>query len=150
MLRYYIKFSYNYNPVTDSEYYKIVAEEMLIDLMRWKSSLKKAKICISAKEELTIDELKQIIKYLWESSFSRYTGSYRGFDYKNIKPNSFIVDIERVEEKYIIETSLSIPNISDKIIECYTECDNTNILTIDDKYKALYRKYIQTIADCLQ
>lgn len=148
MLRYYIEFKYVYDPINDSEYYKQSAEKAVNWLMRYTTN-KYNKICISVNEELTTQELKDIIKYLWESEYSNWTGSYNGFDYKRIEPRSFKVKIEKVKEKNICETTMDVCKISNKIVECFAEQDGRNIFEVYDSWKSNIEKEIKTIEDCL-
>lgn len=148
MLRYYIEFEYVYDAVNDSEYYKQSAEKAVNWLMRYNGN-KYNKICISVKEELTTQELKDIIKYLWESEYSKWTGSYNGFNYKRLEPRSFKVKIERVEEKDMCKTAIDVCKISNKIVECFAEQDGRNIFEVCDSWKSNIEKEIKTIEDCL-
>lgn len=155
MIRYYIEFNYVYDPVNDSEYYKYSAENIINSLMRYKNKwcehdgCDHGKICISANEELTTQELKDIIKYLWESAYKEWTGSYNGFEYKKLESRSFKVKIERVKEKDICQTTIDVCKISNKIIECFAEQDGRNIFEIYDSWKSNIEKEIKTIEDCL-
>lgn len=154
--RTYIRFTYKYNPLKDSEYYTAAAYIFNRGLMKKldNESPKKAndsfgELCVSTKRKMSIDEMKQIVKYLWENEMSKSIGSYNGFRYKDLRPDSFEVSVEEVEEGDICQTSIDICNLSDNIIEFFAMQDINRIFNKWDDRKREIEKNIKTVADCL-
>ena len=106
-------------------------------------------ICISTKSQMTIEEMKKVIKYLWESVINNENGCYGGFYYKDLRPGSFTVSIQEVSGKHILQTAQEVCELSDNIIECFAMQDTNRVLDVYDTRKQEIEKNIKTVADCL-
>ena len=155
-MRTYIRIKYKYDRVYDSECYKEAALLINRCLMRKLDSEtpKKAneswgEIVICTKRRLSISEMKEIISYLWKSVMKVSTGCWDGFYYKDLRPNSFDVSIEEVDDKNLLETAREIIALSDNIIECFAMQDMNRVFNTYNERKQEIERNIKTIADCL-
>ena len=155
-MRTYIRIKYKYNRVYDSECYKEAALIINRGLMRKLDSEtpKKAneswgEIVVSSKRRLSISEMKEIIGYLWNSTMKDATGSWDGFSYRDLRPNSFEVSIEEVDDKDLLQTARDIIALSDNIIECFAMQDMNRVFDTYNERKREIQSNIKTIADCL-
>lgn len=139
MIRTYIRIKYEYSPIYDSEYYKeaarIINRCLMGKLDNDKENDSYGEIVVSSKNFLSLDEIKKIIKYLWESVINNAKGSYYGFDYKNLRPESFKISIQESEDNHICKRSVDIVNISENIIECFSMVDMNRIFDVYDSRK---------------
>jgi len=155
-MRTYIRLKYKYNPVKDSEYYKDAAYIINRGLMRKLDSEDPVKangswgeICVVTKKQMPITEMKDVIAYLWHSIMKQATGSYCGFEYKDLRPESFEVSIEEVFDKDLLATAKDVIAISDNILECFAMQDINRVFDTYNRRKDELEKSIKTIADCL-
>lgn len=155
-MRTYIRITYKYDRVYDSECYKEAALVINRGLMRKlgsetpkKANESHGEIVVSSKQRLSISEMKEIIKYLWTSIMKRATGCWDGFYYKDLRPNSFEVSIEEVDDKDLLQTAREIINLSDNIIECFAMQDMNRVFNTYNERKKEIERNITTIADCL-
>ena len=155
-MRTYIRIKYKYNRVYDSECYKKAALVINRDLMRKldsetpeKANESWGEIVVCTKRRLSISEMKEIISYLWNSIMERATGSYMELRYRDLRPNSFEVSIEEVDDKNLLPTARDIIALSDNITECFAMQDMNRIFDVYDERKQEIERNIKTIADCL-
>lgn len=141
-MRTYIRIKYKYNRVYDSECYKEAALIINRALMRKLDSEtpKKAndshgEIVVCTKRRMSISEMKEIISYLWKSTMKDATGCWDGFYYKDLRPNSFEVSIEEVDDKDLLQTAREIINLSDNIIECFAMQDMNRVFNTYNERK---------------
>ena len=146
--RYYIDIEYVYNRIEDSVAYSEAATYMENVIMRRTDSTKRAKFCVTAKEALTIQELKNIVKKMW-SIVSESTGGMNGFTYKRLRPDSYKVNINVAMEDDWCYTAMDIIRSSNKIVECFSGQDTRNIFCRSDNEHDKIHAEIKTIADCL-
>lgn len=155
-MRTYIRFKYEYNPVKDSEYYKHAAYLIKRSLMRKfdsedpiKANDSFGEICVSTKVQMTVNEIKKIVAYLWSSTISQATGSYNGFMYRDLRPESFTVSVEEVWDKDLLQTAKDVIAMSDNIVECFAMQDINRVFNTYNSRKRLFETSMKTIADCL-
>lgn len=152
-MRTFFRFRYEQNKVKDSPYYSTCAQIINRNLMRKldNESIQKAndswgEIVIASKAPLTIEEMKNIVKYLWTSVIEKATGCYNGFYYKDLRPESFSVSIAEEEP---LETAKQVEAISDNILACFSIQDMNRVMACYDKRSQYIENNIKTIADCL-
>lgn len=155
-MRTYIRIKYKYDRVYDSECYKEAALIINRGLMRKldsespeKANESHGEIVVSSKQKLSISEMKEIIRYLWTSIMKNATGCWDGFYYKDLRPNSFEVSIEEVDDKDFLQTARDIIDLSDNIIECFAMQDMNRVFHTYNERKREIESDIKTIADCL-
>lgn len=155
-MRTYIRIKYTYDRAYDSECYKEAALIINRALMRKldsetpkKANESHGEIVVCTKQPLSISEIKAIVKYLWHSVVDKATGCWDGFYYKDLRPNSFKVDIEEVSDKDLLKTARDIISMSDNIIECFAMQDMNRVFSVYDARKREIENNIKTIADCL-
>lgn len=156
-MRTYFRTTYKYSEVYDSPIYKEAALILNRELMMKLSSIppKEAnesfeEICIVHTEQLTIEEMKEIVAYFWNRTISRATGCLNGLWYKDLRPNSFEVRIqEQIEENAVIEKRTELHSKNNKIIECFAMEDMNPILLYYNERQREIESQIKTVADCL-
>jgi len=156
-MRAYIRFKYKYNPIKDSEYYKIAAYMINRSLMRKFDSEDPVKandsfgeICVVTKRQMPIPEMKNVVSYLWRSTMKKSTGSYNGFQYRDLRPESFGVSIEEVFDEDLLATAKDVIALSDNILECFAMQDINRVFDTYNSRKKEIENSIKTIADCLE
>lgn len=155
-MRTYFRTKYKYNRVYDSECYKEAALIINRELMRKldSESAKKAndswgEIVVSTKHKMSISEMKSVVAYLWKSIMKNATGCWDGFSYRDLRPNSFEVSIEEVDDKDLLQTTKDVIALSDNIIECFAMQDINRVFNTYNERKREIERNIKTIADCL-
>lgn len=155
-MRTYIRIKYKYNRIYDSECYKEAALIINRSLMRKLDSEtpKEAndsfgEIVVCTKHRMSISEMKGVVSYLWNSIIKSSTGCWDGFYYKDLRPNSFEVSFEEVDDKDLLETAREVINLSDNILECFAMQDMNRVFNTYNERKKEIEKYITTVADCL-
>lgn len=155
-MRTYIRIKYKYNRAYDSECYKEAALIINRNLMRKLDSEtpKKAndsygEIVVCTKHRMPISEMKSVVRYLWNSVMKSATGCWDGFYYRDLRPNSFEVSFEEVDDKDLLETAKEVINLSDNILECFAMQDMNRVFNTYNERKREIEKYITTVADCL-
>lgn len=155
-MRTYIRIKYIYDRVYDSECYKEAALIINRGLMRKLDSEtpKKAndsfgEIVVCTKHRMSIDEMKSVVSYLWNSVIKDATGCWDGFAYKNLRPDSFKVSFEEVDDENLLETAKEVINLSDNIVECFAMQDMNRVFNTYNERKKEIEKHITTVADCL-
>ena len=155
-MRTYFRIKYKHDKIYDGEYYKDAALIAARGLMRKldDESPKKAndswgEIVVSTKQPMTINEMKSVIAYLWNSFMKNATGAYCGLRYRDLRPNSFTVSIEEVADKDLLLTAREVIALSDNIIECFAMQDMNRVFNTYNDRKQTIEKHIKTVADCL-
>ena len=156
-MRTYFRTKYKYNRVYDSECYKEAALIINRALMRKLDSESPKKtndswgeIVVSTKHQMSISEMKSVIAYLWTSVMKQSTRCWNGFSYRDLRPNSFEVSIEEVNDEDLLQTAKDVIALSDNIIECFAVQDITRVFNAYNDRKREIERNIKTIADCLQ
>lgn len=155
-MRTYIRIKYKYDRVYDSECYKEAALIINRNLMRKldsespeKANESYGEIVVCTKHRMSINEMKGVVSYLWNSVMRSATGCLDGFYYKDLRPNSFEVSFEEVNDKDLLETAREVINLSDNILECFAMQDMNRVFNTYNERKKEIEKYITTVADCL-
>lgn len=156
-MRTYFRITYKYSEVYDSPVYKDAALILNRNLMMRLDSLSPEEanesfeeICIVHTEQLTIEEMKEVVAYFWNRTISRATGWLNGLYYKDLRPNSFEVRIqEQIKENSVTKKRTELHNKNNKIIECFAMEDMNPILLYYNERQREIEKQIKTVADCL-
>lgn len=155
-MRTYFRIKYKYDKVYDSECYKEAALIINRGIMRKLDSETPkdangsfGEVCVCTKQQMSIDEMKSVVAYLWNSVMQTATGCWDGFSYRDLRPNSFEVDIQEVSDKDLLQTAKDVIAFSDNIIECFAMQDMNRVFNVYDDRKREIERNIKTVADCL-
>lgn len=156
MYRTYIRIKYKPDEWLDHKAYQEAAYIIARDLMKKldSESPKKAndsfgELCIVTKNQMTINEMKAVVKAIWDNTMKHAKGSINGFYYRELNPKSFTVSIQEVEKNELLETTKEILSLNDNIIDFFAMQDLNRVLCVYDKRAVEIERKIKTVADCL-